>query len=74
MFDVYWDRQCVCGGYETADGAAHAASVIIERNNGEVLAEDHDGNNWWCVVRFYNANGFAEYECLSVRRNTKESV
>lgn len=71
MFDVYWDRDCVCGGYETDDGAAHAANMIIERNNGEILAAGHDGNNWWWVVRFFDANGFAEYECFSVRKNCK---
>lgn len=74
MFDVYWDRECVCGGYETDEGAIHAAGVIIGRNNGEVLAAGHDDNNWWWAVRFYDANGFAEYECFSVRCNVKESV
>jgi len=71
MFDVYWDRDCVGGGYETEDRAIHVVNMIIERNNGEILAAGHDDNNWWWVVRFYDANGFAEYECCSVRKNCK---
>lgn len=71
MFDIYWDRDCVGSGYETNDAAIEDVNLIIKRNNGEILTADHDGNNWWCVVRFYDANGFAEYECLSVRKNCK---
>ena len=71
MFNVYWNSNCVCGGYETDDKAVHTVSMIIEQNNGEILAAGHDGNNWWWVVRFYDANGFAEYECFSVRKNCK---
>ena len=71
MFDIYYNGSCVCGGYETDDRAAHVADMIIKQNNGEILAAGHDGNNWWWVVRFYDANSFAEYECFSVRKNCK---
>lgn len=71
MFDVYWGRDCVGGSYKTDDEAAHAAHMIIERNNGEILASGHDGDNWWWAVRFYDAYGFADYECFSVCKNCK---
>ena len=71
MFNVYWDRDRVDGSYETDDEAVQAISTIIKQNNGEILAAGHDGNNWWWVVRFYDANDLAEYECFSVRKNCK---
>lgn len=71
MFDIYWDRDCICCGYETADAAVEDVNLIIKRNNGEIIAVDSDGDNRWWLVRFYDANGFAEYECLSVRKNCK---
>lgn len=69
MFDIYWDWDCVDGSYETNDKAINAANKIIKRNNGEILASGRDDSNWWWMVRFYDANGFAEYECFSVRKN-----
>lgn len=71
MFDIYWDRDCVGCGYETADAAVEGVNMIIKRNNGKIIAVDSDGNNLWWLVRFYDINGFAEYECLSVRKNCK---
>lgn len=71
MFDIYCDKNCVCGGYETEERAVYVADMIIKQNNGEILAAGQDGNNWWGVVRFCDTNGFAEYECFSVRKNCK---
>lgn len=71
MFDIYWDKDCFCGGYETINEAAHAVSVIVESNNGEIIAAGRDNSNWWFIARFYDATGFIEYECLSVRKNCK---
>ena len=74
MFDIYYNGSCVCGGYETDDRAAHVTDMIIKQNNGEILAAGHDGNNWWWVARFYDANGFAEYGCFSVCKKNKKNA
>ena len=74
MFDVYWNDDCVCGGYISEDRAYLALDEIIKVNHLKFLAGGGDGPNSWGAYRMIDSDGFPSYHILSVRQNTYKII
>lgn len=75
MFDIYWNDECVCGGYETEDSAYRALGVIIKINPLTFIAGGVDGPfNSWGVYKMIDNDGFPSYHILTVVKNTYKEI
>ena len=69
MFDIYWNDDCVCGGFESEDSACNALVEIVKVHNLQFLAAGGDGPNSWGAYKAVDADGFPSYHILSIRKN-----
>lgn len=67
MFDIYWNDDCICGGYETEKNACKVLSKIIEIHNLKFLAGGSDDLNSWGAYKEVDKNGFPNYHILSIK-------
>lgn len=75
MFDIYWNDEYVCGGYEREDSAYRALGVIIKINSLTFIAGGVDGPfNSWGVYKMIDDDGFPSYRVFTIVKNTYKEI